>query len=71
MVQKSLIPHVWLMSLFVPTSLVDNTSSGVTCKLESNVNVFVMYLVLSSSQDPPVLPVSQFSDKFVHFITQW
>lgn len=25
----------------------------------------------SSSQDPPVLPVGQFSEKFVHFITQW
>uniref|UniRef100_A0A3Q1EQ71 mitogen-activated protein kinase kinase n=1 Tax=Acanthochromis polyacanthus TaxID=80966 RepID=A0A3Q1EQ71_9TELE len=26
--------------------------------------------VCSSSQDPPVLPVGQFSEKFVHFITQ-
>lgn len=28
-------------------------------------------LFCSSSQDPPVLPVGQFSEKFVHFITQW
>uniref|UniRef100_A0A8C9ZTE5 mitogen-activated protein kinase kinase n=1 Tax=Sander lucioperca TaxID=283035 RepID=A0A8C9ZTE5_SANLU len=27
-------------------------------------------LLCSSSQDPPVLPVGQFSEKFVHFITQ-
>lgn len=26
---------------------------------------------LFCSQDPPVLPVGQFSEKFVHFITQW
>uniref|UniRef100_A0A8C3AQ64 mitogen-activated protein kinase kinase n=1 Tax=Cyclopterus lumpus TaxID=8103 RepID=A0A8C3AQ64_CYCLU len=30
----------------------------------------VSYLLCSSPQDPPVLPVSEFSEKFVHFITQ-
>lgn len=37
--------HVWLMRLFVPMTLVDNTSSGVTCKLETNVNqVEILFL---------------------------
>uniref|UniRef100_A0A7N9AQ25 mitogen-activated protein kinase kinase n=1 Tax=Mastacembelus armatus TaxID=205130 RepID=A0A7N9AQ25_9TELE len=35
-----------------------------------NVTCFLSELFCCSSQDPPVLPVGQFSEKFVHFITQ-
>uniref|UniRef100_A0A8C3ANL0 mitogen-activated protein kinase kinase n=1 Tax=Cyclopterus lumpus TaxID=8103 RepID=A0A8C3ANL0_CYCLU len=33
-------------------------------------SLMVSCILCSSPQDPPVLPVSEFSEKFVHFITQ-
>uniref|UniRef100_A0A7N8YCI5 mitogen-activated protein kinase kinase n=1 Tax=Mastacembelus armatus TaxID=205130 RepID=A0A7N8YCI5_9TELE len=42
----------------------------MTSVQQLNVTCFLSELFCCSSQDPPVLPVGQFSEKFVHFITQ-
>uniref|UniRef100_A0A3B4FKU6 mitogen-activated protein kinase kinase n=1 Tax=Pundamilia nyererei TaxID=303518 RepID=A0A3B4FKU6_9CICH len=47
----------------------DVWSAGISF-MELALGMFPSKTVLLFLQDPPVLPVSQFSEKFVHFITQ-